>query len=485
MINNLIKKARFGFKWALSSAVIQSIIQIVSMMVLARLLAPEDFGIYAAALTFVGILRIAAEVGIIPFIIQADQIDRKSLNTARTLSLILGIIGTTLLICSSHFIEEFLGIKGVGFVLNLMSVVVLISTISLVDQGVLQRELEFRTIAVAQILSYFVGYFLIASILAAKGFGVHSLVAGTLFQVLIFCFILRLKSSLKVALEFDMRSAFLILSFGFWHGLTKFLNQLTNQLDNIFLSKFFSAHVLGLYSRSYQLISVPAIAIGGALDKVIFPYFSHSRRIGECRERALIAALSITLMFVLPVSFLVASNSELIVLIMLGSNWLDAAPFLEILSILISVRILYKIPDAILKSERKLKTRLAIQASFFFVMFVTCYYAAVVSPLYIAYAVVISVFYFFLTSLYLACKSISAQFKVIFVEILLTATIWYVAFHLLTLIEKHFQYGELAALTVSLTLAVLTFSLLTFFVPRNRGYFLGLVIKGAPNDKGS
>ncbi len=339
-----------GVSWLLSGTSIQAVLQIIVLIVLARILTPEDFGIITAAQIIINLSLIFAQLGVGPALIQRKNIASRTIRTGNTISLVFGFSLFVLTFLLSGYLERFFDISGLSLVIKFLSISFIIQSVSVIYESLLYRKFRYNIIAISEVISYLVGYGLLSITFAYLGFGYMSLVYGILAKHLIKTLILFAKSEKKYGLSYSNKEAREILIFGGGMTLSKIYNYFALQADNVIIGRYLNAEILGMYSKAYQLISMPANLIGGALDKALFPIFSAIQDDLNKVVSYYYSILSLICTLLLPVSVVLFFNSENVILLILGEQWIEIAPVFGILVIALFFRTAYKISVSTLRS---------------------------------------------------------------------------------------------------------------------------------------
>lgn len=342
----------------------KNLVQLAVLVVLARLLAPGDFGLVAAAVAVVSLLKVVAEVGIGPAIVQRKNLEVADIKTANTIALSLGWALFLLLYFSSGLIANFFSMDGLLPVMQAISLSLLFSGLHTVGLALLQKDIKFRQISFLGIFSYLVAYGAVGVPLALFGYSVWALVFATLSQTLCSLFIVLIIEKRSRQFGFDIGSCKRLLNFGFGHSLAKIASAFAQQADNIVIGRFLGAEALGGYTRAYQLMTVPALAIGGTVDKVVYPLMSMIQDDSERMARSYMLALSVVSMVAMPLSAILIVYADEIVSLLFGDQWGFIVPVFQVLTVIMVFRMSYKLSDGVVKAKGKVYRRAVRQLLF-------------------------------------------------------------------------------------------------------------------------
>jgi len=376
MTGNLKNKAMKGFAWIFFGTLGQNLIQFINVVVLARLLTPKDFGVVSIAVFIIGLLKIFSELGVAPAIVQRNELKDEDIKTANSLAVFFGFTFGLIVYFSSKNIADFFEIPDFFLVIQVLAIALPISGLTVIGQALIQRELLFKKLAMFLFYSHVISNFLVAIPLALNGFGLWSLVYSTLVQSVVMLIMIHVSVKNAHNYGFSFYSARALLVYGFGHSLGKLANYLANQGDNAIVGKLLGAEVLGLYSRAYQLMMLPANIFGSVIDKVLFPLMSSIQNENQRLSNAYITAVSVVIMITMPLSAFLIMFSEEVVTIVFGDQWSEAAPVLQILSLALVFRIIYKFSDTLSRAKGSVYKRAWRQGVYAIFVFIGAWYGA-------------------------------------------------------------------------------------------------------------
>jgi O-antigen/teichoic acid export membrane protein len=343
----LERRAVGGLLWMLSGAGSQALLRLVLMLVLARLLGPEAFGIVGAALVVIHIALVFSNLGISSAIVQRAELEERHLHTAFALGLASGALITLVVELLARWIAAFFDFDGLTGVLRAMGLVPLLANLGVVAEGLLRRALAFRRLAIISVISFFLGYGVVGVTLALMGAGVWALVGASLTEF-------GTRAMMQLASRphpktgpLDPAALRQLLVFSGGLTLRRFGHQLSQGLDNIVVGRWLGAEALGLYGRAYQLVSMPSATLGKAMGAVMFPVLSRVQddqaRLAAAyrRSTAVIALLAI------PAAAAVIVLAPELITVLLGADWLGVIVPLQILAPGIFFRLIFQLSDAL------------------------------------------------------------------------------------------------------------------------------------------
>jgi O-antigen/teichoic acid export membrane protein len=326
-----------------------TVLNLLALVILARLLSPREFGTVGAALVLIEFSSIFSRLGLGPAVVQRRELESRHLKVAFTGSLILGLaIGLLVWLLAGQAAGFFRNAQ-VADVLRALAWVFPLKGVSALAEALLLRDLRFRWLANLDVATFAFGQVCVAIPLAYLGFGVWSLVVGTMAQTLIRCGLLLLVRR-PPGLGLERQALGEMLHFGAGFTIARLANLLALQGDNLVVGRWLGPAALGLYSRAYGLMSAPASALGNVLDDVLFPTMARVQddpvRLGLAYRRgvALIALVA------LPASVGMVILAPELVGVALGDRWVAATAPFQVLAAGTLFRTSYKMSDSLARS---------------------------------------------------------------------------------------------------------------------------------------
>jgi O-antigen/teichoic acid export membrane protein len=344
------RRAAGGLLWSSLAVVSQAGGQLVVMAVLARFLTPADFGVVSASLAIVAFGRLVTKGVVGPALTQRATLRGEHITTAYSLSLLIGIASAVLMWILAPLFADFFGMANLVSIARGLCLVFAWQALWIVPLALLQRELAFKPIAVAETLSFVVGFAPIGVALAMAGYGAWALVWAYVGQSAVQAIYLMARRPHERSLRVNVQAAKDLLYYGGGHTTARLFNYAALQGDYIVVGRWLSDTALGIYGRAYQLGSTPAQLIGTALDEVLFPTLSsfqdNRTRLGRAYIRAI--ALTSTLMFPMAV-FGVLLGPE-IVAVIFGDGWEGVTVPFQIIAVGLVWRTAYKLSDSLARA---------------------------------------------------------------------------------------------------------------------------------------
>lgn len=313
--------------WGANGALVRMLLQIGSQMVLARILGPTEYGVFAIGTLVITFSLFFADFGLAYGLIQKPQVDARDIRFVFTWQILLGTTVAALVALSAGYIATFFNEPRLLSVVRVLALLCLVNALAAPAINLLKRDLNYRALQAAQIASYFIGFVIVGIPLALAGYAVWSLVAAWSTQALLawiisYAFV---RHPIKPLLWYAHARGQ-----GAYGGVvlaTNLLNWLIANVDRIAIGRWLPSHDMGLYSQTYNLLYSPSANMLGVVQPVFFA--AASRAAGRDAQaetrRAFLGLLGAVALFVMPVFAAVAVLAEPFVLTLYGPKWRAAA----------------------------------------------------------------------------------------------------------------------------------------------------------------
>jgi len=347
--------------WGVLGTVLRMLMQVLSQIVLARILGPEQFGLFAAALVVVLFSTFFADVGIAYGLIQRRTVTDEDVRFVFTWQMLLGSVVSLLLFAAAPSIAGFYSDERLVSVLQWLSVTCVISALGSTASALLRRRLDFKAIHEAALVSYLIGFFVLGIPLAMAGFGVHALIVAFLVQSTLASVLMLRKSVHPVRPLLWHANAPGILSFGATVLGTNLVNWVMTSMDRIVVGRTMSITATGLYSTVHNFVTVPTM---NALSVIQGVLYSASATVQDSKARlrkGFCTMFGAVALFVTPVFAAVAAISDTFMAAVYGEKWLGAGQLLTPLSLAMPALLLMGMAVPALWASGNAKKELKLQ----------------------------------------------------------------------------------------------------------------------------
>ena len=338
----LAKRVRSGISWNVSSSLIAELIRFVRSVVLARLLLPEDFGLFGMALTIVAALNALTTVGLNQTIV-ANKFDTKGeleahLDTVWSAELIRSLVVTLLVWASAFPISRFYGQAQLTVIIPILGLTTLVQGFQNIGLVILRKEISFAKIFWYELATNVSGIALTVA-LAVVMRNVWALVIGLLLTGVVGTVLSYVFHSYRPRLALEKIALRRALNLGKFVLVIAVASYLTTMADNVMVGRLLGAGALGNYSLAYNISSAPISVLVFALGSVLFPAYAEITAQRPKRlEQAFTKVFSVSSLILLTITvpfFLLAGE---IVQLLFGGRWTSAGTALRVLALTIPMR---------------------------------------------------------------------------------------------------------------------------------------------------
>ena len=323
-----------GVKWTTASTFITALVAVLRLSVLARFLSKEDFGVVAIITLVLGLTQTFADLGFSSAIMYRQDLTRRDFSSLYWIQLIFfSVIYIAISLCSG-VISVFYEAPSLTYLLPLALLDLIFYGIGRLYDTILQKEFQFKVIAIRNIVCALVSL-IVAIVLAVLGFGIYSLVLSTLFQTLVnnVWNALAGQKYYKIQYTMSVAKAIPLIKIGAYQTGSQIIDYLSVKLDILIIGRFLGAEALGVYSLAKELVMKAVVLINTITNKVALPFFSVLQNDDDVLRRNYCKVIRLLSFVNIPVIMSVGLLSSCIVPIFYGSNFIETAPIVSILSI--------------------------------------------------------------------------------------------------------------------------------------------------------
>lgn len=319
-----------GIFWSFGDQIAIQGIQFILQIILARLLLPEDFGIYGMILVFIAISYTIIDSGITQALIREQNTSQVDYSTAFYFSLIMSFVMYGVLYAFAPAISEFFDEPQLVLILRILSLVLIISSLGNIQRAQLTKAINFKTQTkinfIAGILSG-----VTAIIFAVQGFGVWSLIVKILSMQLFQSGLLWIYIDWKPTFVFKYASFKKLFGFGSKIMLASLITTIYSNIYYILIGRFYSAAQLGYYTNAVKLNDVASQTITAALQRVTYPVLSSIQDEEERLKYGFKKIIRTSTFLNFPLMVGLAVIAEPLINMLFGNNWLPMVVYFQLL----------------------------------------------------------------------------------------------------------------------------------------------------------
>ena len=344
MTDDLSKKAAKALKWSSITEIAAKIISPVVNMLLARILAPEAFGMLATVTMVISFAEVFVESGFQKFLIQHNFESQKRgqqfMSVAFWTNLIFSFVIWGMVIGFRDFLAALAGNEGLGLPIALTGVTIPLFGIIGIQNSQLRKELEFKKLFYVRLVSSLIPL-VVTLPLAILGMGYWSLIIGNIVGILVRSVSLAFVGKFKPSFYFNFLDLRQMLRAGVWTITDGVAMWMTNWIDSLLIAHYMSEYYLGLYKNSVATVTSIFGIITAALTPVLFTVLSRLQNDTERFNHTFLSTQRVLSVFLLPIGFGMFLYRDLVTGILFGESWIEATDIVGIIALTTALRTIF------------------------------------------------------------------------------------------------------------------------------------------------
>lgn len=332
------RRAGRGLRWSLGGTAVTKIGSFAMTLVMARLLAPEDFGVFAIALAATHFAMHVNDMGIIAAVVQWRGRFEDVAPTATALAAVFGIGWYGVFWLTAPLLAEVAGNPDATSVIRVLTILILIDGLTAVRTGWLQRSFQQDQLMKA-IMAGFVANATVAIAFAANGFGAMSFAVGSVAEAVVTGVLVYRFAAVPWRVAIDRAVARRLMVFGIPLAASWGVEAVLLNIDYVVVGSALGAAALGFYLLAFNISSWAPGVITTAIRYVSLSGFSRMAEQGELSS-AVQRTIPLLVTGIIPIAVVMGVLAEPVVLFLYGPTWAPAAPVLACLTVLMVVRML-------------------------------------------------------------------------------------------------------------------------------------------------
>jgi len=325
-------RAASGVAWMTAQTWIVKVGGFLTVVILARLLTPTDFGLVAIALTVVPVVYLIADLGFGTYLMQSERLDRVVASTAFWYAALSGLALAGVLVGVSPLLEIVFGVENVGAVIATMSPAVVFVSLAAVPIALLRRGMRFRALSIQAGVAALVGQ-VVAIVLALLGAGVWALVAQVCVSQGVTLLLAWIVARWLPSRNFSWADFRTMLTFGSKVVGINAIEMARQWGENAIITNVLGAAALGKLSVAQRLVQTSQEVAGAAIAPVSTVVFAQVRDDGERLQRGYDRALGLSYLVIAPALTAILVTAPLLVPLLFGPQWAQSVGPAQALSV--------------------------------------------------------------------------------------------------------------------------------------------------------
>lgn len=329
---SLKNKAIAGVSWTFLEQFGSKALTFIVQVILARLIAPEEFGLLGMILIFNAVGNSLSDSGMSQSLIRSDKPDEEDFSTVFNINLAVSLLLYFIFWLIAPSIAQFYDQPRLIDLIRVYSIVIVINSLFTIQKTRLTHELNFKYQMKAQLPALLIAG-LSSITLAYLEYGVWALVYMEIILGLSLTVIYFFQTRWFPKIKFNPQKLKEHFYFGYKVALSGIMSRIVANIFPMVIGKYFSPTMVGYYTRATTMKDFPVVTISNTLDKVIYPVFAKIKNNEEKLKEAYQKTLTIVTLMLSTIMLLLILTAYPLFGFLLGEKWLPAVPYFQILAI--------------------------------------------------------------------------------------------------------------------------------------------------------
>lgn len=325
---SLKQKTVSGMKWQLINKIAQKVISVGTFAVLARMLEPSNFGLFALAFVLIDGLGLFEGLGLDAGVVQSRNKDENMLHTAFWMMVAQGSVVCIGCYFSAPYVGKFFNNAEVVPVIRALSFIFILSSITRVPKALLTKTMQFNRLAMSQLIAAIVNS-TVAIGLAFVFRNVWCLVWAYWLKQLTITLYFWWWSEYKFKFQFDRECAKELVKYGKYLAGVSIIWYIGSQLSNIVVGKLLGVTLLGYYALASNIGNFINTHFVQMLSTVLFPAYATLQHDKEELKRVFLKTTGYVAIFAFPFAALLVTVSQEFVNFLYGPKWSEIVPLIQ------------------------------------------------------------------------------------------------------------------------------------------------------------
>ena len=332
MAEQLRDKVTVGVAWSVAEKIGSMLMQMVVSIVVARLLMPEDFGVLAILTFFTALMAVVVDSGFSQTLIRKTEPTESDYKSVFLFNVVTSLVLYAVMTALSPAIAAYYNLPVISKIAPVLFLLLPVNALTVIQNTIFARQFRFATLSRINFASATIAG-VAAITMAWCGFGVWSLVAQRLTQVIVKAVLLWWRGDWRCKGRFDFSALRAMSGFSFRLMGTDIISYLYNNIAQLFIGKMHSATTLGYYNQAQKLKELPVTSVVQSFQSVTYPALANVKGDKQKFADSYLRVLAITAAVIAPVMVGMVAVADDMFMLMLGQRWMPTVPYFKILSL--------------------------------------------------------------------------------------------------------------------------------------------------------
>ena len=303
---------------------------LIISIVLARLLAPNDFGQLAIITVFINLSQTIIQGGFNTALVQSKSIEENDYSTVFYISAFASVLFIIALYFGAPFIADYYESNELVWPLRVYSFTLIFAAFNSIQVAKLQREMKFKSMMFSSLMATVISG-MIGILLSYMGFGIWALVMYNFSYIVFSCVTMLFSTKWLPKLIFSIERAKKLFSYGWKMLVSAILCSVYTDIRTLIVGKKFSTEDLAYYNRGQQFPGTVSNTLDSSIQSVMFPAMSSFQDNIEHVKSILRRSMTLGTLVIVPIMMGLAVTSETVIYILLGEKWLPCVFYMQII----------------------------------------------------------------------------------------------------------------------------------------------------------
>ena len=332
MDRELKSKTIFGFIWRFLERICAQLVSFVVSIVLARLIAPEQFGVVSVMMIVITFLNVFVDAGFGNALVQKKDADILDYSTVTYFSTFSSIIFYVVLFFTAPLIGKLYNLDNIAIYLRVMGLRMLFSGYNSVQNAYISKNLQFKKFFFVTIIGTVISA-IVGIVMAVLGYGIWALVAQYLTNVVCDTIMLTIFARCKIKLKFSFKRLKKIFKFSLAMLGASLFDTLYDESRSMIIGIKYSATDLAYYNRANSVPTLVGNNVNRVISGVLFPLFSKFQDNAQTLKSLLQKYMKVSSFILIPAYLGLAAVANQLIYVLFGENWVVCAPYMQVLCI--------------------------------------------------------------------------------------------------------------------------------------------------------
>lgn len=330
-MNDLKERTLRGGFAKICSQAASFVLRIGSLMVMARLLDPKDFGLVGMVTVVTGVFGLFRDAGLSMATVQRDTISHEQVSTLFWINLLVGGVLALASVAMAPVLVAFYHEPRIFWVTVPLAAGFIFNAAGVQHSALLQRQMRFGALAAIEVIALVISIALGIG-MAMSGFGYWALVVMTVSQPLAATICVWLVTAWYPGLPSRGAGVLSMIRFGGGVTFNSLVVYVAYNVDKILLGRLWGAEALGVYGRAYQLVNIPTENLNSAVGGVAVSALSRLQNDPSRFKSYFLKGYALVLVLTIPLTAAFALFAGDIIFVLLGQKWRNTVPIFRFLA---------------------------------------------------------------------------------------------------------------------------------------------------------